>query len=346
MKIFTVIVCAALLAGCRGAHPKGTARFDDYDSLKIEQMTGNNVSRAVFAKTIVCLNARRETRRVVAVTNSTTSIFTNQAVHAITNQTVSVATNLMVTSMTNLSPALPLPPPPAAVENPGGAAAETNGVAVVTNPAAALSTNATVSVANNASGSISPNQRTSNQQHIRTINNQLTTTSNNLSIAWMTNLVVTAETNLVVNYVTNTSVVSVTNVIITPTNGVAYDYFLYSELIPPPDFTLAPGESLILLVDGVRHGFSQGQSGTAFVARKGFTSSLYRVPPEVLVAIANARDVRVRFRGVNSVVERTLSRSSRQNFREFVAKYFAPPTAAGSQEKLAGIDAPADLAHR
>ena len=287
MKIFTVIVCAALLAGCRGAHPKGTARFDDYDSLKIEQMTGNNVSRAVFAKTIVCLNARRETRRVVAVTNSTTSIFTNQAVHAITNQTVSVATNLMVTSMTNLSPALPLPPPPAAVENPGGAAAETKGVAVVTNPAAALSTN-----------------------------------------------------------VTNTSVVSVTNVIITPTNGVAYDYFLYSELIPPPDFTLAPGESLILLVDGVRHGFSQGQSGTAFVARKGFTSSLYRVPPEVLVAIANARDVRVRFRGVNSVVERTLSRSSRQNFREFVAKYFAPPTAAGSQEKLAGIDAPADLAHR
>ena len=345
MKIFTVILCAALLAGCKGTHPKGTARFDDYDSLKIEQMTGNNVSGAVFAKTIVCLNARRETRSLVAVTNSTVVVFTNQVINAITNQTVSIATNLMVTSMTNLSPALP--PPPAAApagEAAGGVAAETNVVAAVTNQGPALSTNATISIANNASGSISPNQRTANQQQIRTINNQFTTTSNNISIVWMTNLVITAETNLIVNYVTNTGVVSVTNIIVTPTNGVAFEYFLYTELIPPPDFTLASGESLILLVDGVRFGFSQGQSGTAFVARKGYTSNLYRVPPEVLVAIANAKEVRVRFRGVNSVVERTMNKGSRQNFREFVAKYFAAPAAA--PDKTASAEDPARVASR
>lgn len=344
MKILTVILCAALLAGCSGTHPKGSARFDDYDSLKVEQMTGNNVSGAVFAKTIVCLNARRETRRVTAFTNSLVTAVTNHLVLAVTNQTVSIATNLMFTGMTNLSPALPAPAPPAGEGVAGtGVGAETNVLAVIANPGPALSTNVTISVAHNASGSIAPTQRTANQQQIRTFNNQLTTTSNNLSITLMTNLVITAETNLIMSYATNLSVVSVTNVLITPTNGVAFDYFLYTELIPPPDFTLAQGESLILLVDGVRHGFSQGQSGTAFVGRKGYTSGLYRVTPELLVAIANAKEVRLRFKGVNNVVERTMNQASRQNFRAFVANYFAP---SGVPAKVAGVENPTRIAHR
>ena len=61
------------------------------------------------------------------------------------------------------------------------------------------------------------------------------------------------------------------------------------------EFTLASGESLVLVVDGVRHGFASTNSNTAFIARKGFTSTLHKVPPEVLVDIANARQVKVRF---------------------------------------------------
>ena len=38
----------------------------------------------------------------------------------------------------------------------------------------------------------------------------------------------------------------------------------------------------MLLVDGVRHGFTQSQSSTEFVARKGYTSVLYRVAPDVI----------------------------------------------------------------
>lgn len=321
MKIFSLALLAALLAGCAGRHPEGTARYDDYDSVKIEQMVGNNVSQTVFSKTIVCLNARRETRAVTALTNTAVTAVTNQAVVAVTNQTISIATNLLYTSMTNLAPALaPAPAIPV-----GDAPPDTNAPPAVA--AAQLSTNLTVTVANNNSGTVAPNQKAFNQQQVRTFNNQLTTASNNISVTLMTNIVVTAETNQTITYLTNIGVVSVTNVIVTPTNGVAFDYFLYSELVPPPDFTLAPGESLVLLVDGVRHGFATATSGTAFIARRGYTSNLYRVPPEVLVAIANAKEVKIRFKGVNNVLERTMSGGSRQNFRDFVAKYFVAPPA-------------------
>lgn len=348
MKHFTVLLCATLLAGCAGTHPKGTARYDDYDSVKVEQMVGNNVSQAVFAKSIVCLNARRETRRVTALTNTLVTSITNQIVSALTNQTISFSTNLLYTSMTNLAPAAP-PPTPLVTGDAAAVGAETNLVLAASSPASSSSTNVTVSLASNFSGSRAPNQNTANSQVIRTLNQQLTTTSNNFSIALMTNLVFTGETNLVVSYVTNTTLVSVTNTIVTLTNGVAYDYFLYSELIPPPDFTpQQQGESLVVLADGVRYGCTTSQSGTAFVSRKGYTSALYRVSPEVIVAIANAKEVRLRLKGVNNVVERTMSNSSRQNFRTFLGRYFVPTdsgTPAGSQPVAATAES-THVAHR
>ena len=142
------------------------------------------------------------------------------------------------------------------------------------------------------------------------------------TVALMTNLVVSAETNEVVNYVTNYLVGSVTNVTILPTNCLAYDFFLYTEMTPPADFTLQGGESLVLLVDGVRYGFSQSPPASSFVGRRGFTAGLYRVPPQVLVAIANAQEVRIRFKGVNSAIEREMNKSSREHFRSFLVRYF------------------------
>lgn len=326
MKNLSALLSAILLAGCSGVHKQGVSNYDDYDSVKVDQMVGNNVSGAAFQKTIVCLNARRESRRVTALTNTVVFPVTNATVLAVTNQTISVATNILFTTMTNVAP--PLPGLPAANPSPeelaATTAAETNTVLAVTNAGPSVTTNVTVSLAANQSATTSPNQTAANSQFVRTLNNQITTASNQLTVSVMTNLIVTAETNQIISYATNFTVVAVTNTTITPTNFLAHDYFLYSELTPPPDFNLQTGESLVLLVDGVRYGFSQAPSGTAFVGRRGFTSGLYRVSPEVLVAIANAQDVRIRFKGNNTTVERTMSDASKRNFKAFLVRYFVP----------------------
>lgn len=341
MKNLTLLLLAVALAGCSGPSPKGSARFDQYDAVKIEQMTGNNISRRPLQKTIVCLNARRESRAITAVTNSIVTAVTNQLVNAVTNLTVTVSTNVVYSTMTNLSPAQPV----AVVQPAGDTATETNTPAAPAIAAAALSTNVTVSVAANASGTSAPNQKQSNNQFVRTFNNQFTSSSNNLSIALMTNMVVTAETNMVINYTTNTSIVAVTNTIITPTNGIAYDYFLFTEMMTPPDFTpVQQGETLVLLVDGVRYPFTVAQTSAAFVPRKGFAAALYRTTPEVLVALANAKEIHLRVKGANSVIEREMNDSSRENFRKFVVKFFTSPEA--TDEKSAGINADSQVATR
>lgn len=332
MKNLFLLLPAIFLAGCAGPSPKGSARFDAYDAVRIEQMTGNSVSRAPFQKTVVCLNARREARSFTEITNVLVTSVTNQVVLAVTNVTVSVSTNFVFTTMTNLAPAQASPV--IQVSGDAAAASETNAVPA---PVVALSTNLTVSEARNNSGTSAPNQRQSNNQVVRTLNNQFTTTSNNLSIAAMTNLVVTAETNVVVVYSTNSTVTAATNLVVAPTNGMAYDYFLFTEILAPADFTpLQQGETLVLLVDGARYAFTNAQSSAAFLPRRGFSSALYRTPPETLVALANAKEIRLRVKGANSVIEREMSASSRENFRRFVVKFFSPAPESTPAHDTAG----------
>ena len=341
MKFWIPLLLVALLSGCAGRHPEGIAKYDNFDSVKVEQMVGNNVSQSVFAKTIVCLNARRETRLITALTNTVVTTVTNpMVITPVTNLTITFATNFQWTVMTNLEPAQIGLPVPVAGETVATPAGETNAAASAapTNSGPALGTNLTISVANNTSGVTAPNQRVANAQFMRTYQNQLSSRSNNLYYVVSTNLVVTAETNQTVSFLTNIAVMSATNHVVTPTNGLDYDYFLYTELIPPADFTLATGESLILLVDGVRYGFTVAPSSTAFVGRRGYTSNLYRATADALVAIANAKEVKIRFKGVNNVVERTMSAGSRQNFREFIMKYFAPMPQAEPPGSVASLN--------
>jgi hypothetical protein len=112
------------------------------------------------------------------------------------------------------------------------------------------------------------------------------------------------------------------------TNQPVHDYFVWAEFTPPLDFTLQPGESMVLLVDGVRHSLTATTTPSVLVARRGFAAALYRVPPQVLVDIANAREVKIRLKGFNSVIEREMSASSRENFKKFLVKYFQPEDAA------------------
>jgi hypothetical protein len=351
VKHISLILAAALLAGCSSTYRKGISQVDEFDAVKVDQMVGNNISGAPFQKVIVCLNARRETRHITALTNVDVRSFTNAAINSITNETITFATNFLVTTMTNLMPALPGQTTAASPTGEAAAAAAATPptdapLAAVTNapPLVQGSTNVTASLAQNNSATAGPTQRGANAQVIRTFNNQITTQTNNLSITLMTNLVVTGETNAIVAFLTNYTVSSVTNMTIEPANVLEHDYFLYSEIVPPADFSLqSSGESLILLVDGVRYGLTSSPSSTAFIARKGYNSTLYRVPPELLVAIANAKEVRVRFKGQGSVIERTMNERSRENFKTFLVRYFSPETDVEPQPAKAGGTATAGV---
>ena len=327
----------ALFTACSHSPKKGVSHYDAYEGVKVDQMLGNNISGAVFQKVVICLNGRRETREVHAITNIAISTVTNAQLVAVTNQTISVATNFLFTTMTNLASATPGPGgTPAAPGEPEAVAVETNTVLAVTNPAPALSTNVTFSVARNQSSTASPNQASANQQQVKTYNNQLTTTSNNLTVALLTNLMVTAETNLNVTYLTNTRLATVTNVTVVPTNFLARDYYIFLEYTPPADFTLQSGESMILLVDGQRYGLVSGPLTAGHTARRGFNSVFYRVYPEALVEIANAKEVKLRLKGTSSTIEREMSHSSQRNFKEFLLRYFSTEDAPSADKQMAG----------
>jgi hypothetical protein len=315
-----VCLGAALLSGCI-TFKKQVSYKDEYDAVRVDQMVANEVSPRVLQRTIVRLNARRETRPGLPTTNQWVTLLTNVTVTTLTNQTVTAVTNRSRTLATNqLAQLAPASQEPSAAAPAG---AETNQI-VLANTPPSPSTNQSVTTAFNLTLSKAHNQTVTTANAQTLLSRQVTFTTNNLSMTTAENQAISVETNEVVTTVTNFTITALTNQAVVYTNQWLRDYYLFTELTPPPDFTLAGGESLVLLVDGVRHGFSPANSQTAFVSQKGFTSTLYKVPPELLVNIANAKEVKVRLKGVNSVIERHMSRGSRNNFKKFLLKYFVP----------------------
>jgi hypothetical protein len=318
-----------LFCGCAGTHKHGTSIADPYEEATIVQMTGNNVSGAVFARTILCLNARRETRIVTALTNQTVALVTNVSLSYVTNQTVTLSSNQSATLATNEAPALALATPTSPETN--TPATETPAV-VVAPPPPGASTNVATTTASNVTLSRAGNQTVTTASAQTQRSRQVTTSANNLSITTAENQNISAETNLIVTVNTNLSVSPITNVSVVLTNLPVHDYYVWAEFTPPPDFSLQPGESLVLVVDGVRHALTATNSPSVVVPRRGFSAALYRVPPQLLVDIANARQVKIRLKGVSAVIEREMSHASRNNFKKFLVKYFQPdePAASGS----------------
>lgn len=109
------------------------------------------------------------------------------------------------------------------------------------------------------------------------------------------------------------------------------DHFLLVEHTPTPEFTLATGESLALLVDGTRHTFTATNSPSAIVHRPGYTTLVYRATPQLFVELANARQVELRLKGTTLVIERQLTRASIAGFRAYLMKYFQSPAAPPDQ---------------
>ena len=133
------------------------------------------------------------------------------------------------------------------------------------------STNSTVTTSANVTLSKAPTQTALTANHQQLLNHQVTVNTTNMNLTTAENEVVSIETNLVINTYTNVAISTVTNYNVVYTNAFLRDYYLYTEFTPPQDFTLLnSGESLVLLVDGVRHGLVATNSQTAFIARKGF----------------------------------------------------------------------------
>ena len=308
-----------LVSGCAWNHPRGVAGIDPFESVAVSQMTGNNISASPLSRTVFCLNARCETRRFTSVTNSQVSWSTNLLVGSVTNRTESYATNSLLSQSTNQLP------PIAAITLPS-----TNSEA----PAAAEAPNATplVNTAQSRSGDISVSRGTAGNQAVvsqttqsaLSFNEQVTENLTNFSISSLSNLVVRTEILETITTTTNPVVTATTNTVIIPTNGVIHDHYLVTELTPPSDFTLASGESLVVLADGVRYGFSPASSMVEPRVRAGFQVTQYKASAEALVAIANAREVRVRLRGTTLNSERQMSSGARKNFRKFLVRFYTP----------------------
>ncbi|MEY4202252.1 MAG: hypothetical protein RLZZ265_3992 [Verrucomicrobiota bacterium] len=109
------------------------------------------------------------------------------------------------------------------------------------------------------------------------------------------------------------------------------DHFLLLEHTPIPDFTLAPGQSFTLLVDGTRHTFAPTNSPAAIVSRPGFATLTFRTEPQVFVEIANARNVELRLKGTSNVLEKRLARASISEFKSYLLKYYQAPPAPPNQ---------------
>lgn len=310
MKYFWLALVSVSLAACSSSR---VSRYDEFEKIKVDKMAGNSISANVFSRTLVCLNAARESKGFVALTNTTISFTTNYIVTSITNLTVATSGNMQVATLTNTI-AAPV------------TAADTNGVSAAINTWNNGSTGLTTSTARNESVATAPNQnvRSGSIQIVTTLNGQATINRDSLSITTGTNEVITVETNYIVTTITNQVIAPVTNVVVKISEQPVADYFLYTE-IAPAEFSLASGESLIVLADGVRYGGTQATPQTAWETRRGFLTTYYKVAPEVLTAIANAKEVKLRIKGTAGTLERTMNSGSRENFREFLLKNFASP---------------------
>jgi hypothetical protein len=297
VRFLILLIAALLMAGCAGNKKTGVSRHDPYEAATIDEMVGNNVSGQVFARTIVCLNGRRECRISKPVTNTVVTWSTNVSLSFVTNRTVTVVTNASRTLATNTVAATPAPPHhdtvaaeivvPSEVDTSTSAVNSTNAPTIATETPGVAETNQLVTVppstndthtaSSNTSTSTAGNQTVTTAATQLQLSHQVTLTTNNLSITTADNEFVSVETNEVVITLTNQAIAPVTNAVVSLSNELECDYYLCLELAPPPDFILATGgESLVLAIDGVRHGFSPATPQAGTRSRRGYTTTHYK----------------------------------------------------------------------
>lgn len=319
IRLCFALAAAALLGGCTSPR---VSRYDEYEKVKVDKMVGNDVRFHFLSKTVICLNGMRETRWPRPVTNVVVTLQTNLNVTSVTNVTITTSANQQLAGNTNLT-VVPAPPGESAADSILDATTNSTVFVVGNTPADSTGGGLSVSTTRNESIVNSPNQNVVSRtfQKVTMVNLQATVNSTNQSVTGGTNLLTTVETNYLITTLTNQMVAPITNVTVISLDRPLYDYYLYTE-IAPADFSLLSGESLVVLIDGERHSFAPTQPVSSQDSRRGFLTTFYRVSPEVLADLANAREVKMRLKSATGGLERTLSSSCRQQFRTFLKDHF------------------------
>lgn len=309
-RLFWLLPIFLALTACTSSR---VSRYDEFEKVKVDKMVGNQVKFPVLSRTVVCLNGMREEVWPATVTNQTVSFTTNLVPASVTNITVTRSHNSQLAGNTNVTAA------PTPVAGPEAAPPPV----MTTGPADTSSKGVTVSTASNESLATGPSQNviSRSEQTVTMYSGQATVNTNNQAITGGSNVVVTVETNYLITTVTNPVVTAATNVTVTSPDRPHFDYYLYTE-VAPPDFTITPGESLVVLADGERFGLTPAQPQSGWTSRRGYVTTFYKAPPEALSSIANAREVRIRIRGTSGTLEHKLSAASRRHFRTFLVRGF------------------------
>jgi hypothetical protein len=317
MNRILVLLCVIAAAGCSTSR---VSRYDEFEKVKVDKMVGNDVNSQIFSRTVVCLNAMRETRWPLPATNQFITLQTNFVVSSVTNLTISSSSNEQVAANTNLT----INPPSVRSDLPGETGETNTSLSLPSFASDTASGGTTISSARNESLAVAPNQSvfSRNIQRTTVLNNQSTVNTNSQAYTAGSTQTIMVETNMVVTTITNLVVTPHTNVVVVGSDQPAHDYYLFTE-IAPSDFPLQPGESLVVLVDGVRHGLTASLPQSGWTGRKGFLTTFYKVQPEVVSGIANAREVKLRIKGGAGAIERNMSWASRDRVRSFLVKSFA-----------------------
>ena len=100
-------------------------------------------------------------------------------------------------------------------------------------------------------------------------------------------------------------------------------YSLHAHYGGPDWLFLEPGESLILLADGERVGLSgEGSVDHRSTHAGGVSESAsFAVPPELLVKIAGAKEVKVKLQGSSGSIQRRFGKENLKIFGEFVRRF-------------------------
>ena len=315
MKTLLIASCMVLLAGC--ASPS-RSHYDKFEKVQVDRMIDNEVNFCVFSRSVVCLNALREASFPEPSTNYVVNFFTNAAITSLTNQTVTTSNNEQRASQTNLL---------AASQGRAQVAERESSLDTPVTPSLSPQDSGvdgqTISTSSSESIATAPNQSVSsrNVQKVLLVTGQALVNTGTNSLTVGTNQTITIETNTVVTTLTNYIVSPVTNVTVLSGDKPVHSYYLVTEL-SPADFTLQSGESLVLLVDGTRYSFAPTQPQTSIKPRPGFLTTYYKVPPQVIVGIANAHKVSMRIKGTSGLIESNLGNVARKSFRKFLTSRF------------------------
>ncbi len=96
-------------------------------------------------------------------------------------------------------------------------------------------------------------------------------------------------------------------------------YYLFTEMIAPPEFVLQSGDSLVLNIDDEVVSLT-ATNFPSFNGRKRFITTFYPVQPEVLTKLAKATAVSIRIKGTSALIDKQFSRQNIMLFWDFAEK--------------------------